>query len=703
MLSPGGFLSHRSLRTTIVWFGIAGLVAVVGLSAALSWRGASRYLSRDADLRLADIARRTAALYSLYLRERRAELENLAGSPVVIAAAEAADRESARRHLQTLSLAALEQTFRVTHSMQVDPAAEAYLRSVVRRSDFVVFDLTDSAGLTGVATRRIVDFVQWDDPWWQHAMRTGWYVSDPQVDSTTGVLSLEIATVVTAPGASRPVGVLSGIFALERLGRLVATSDAHAGAAVEVVDVQGRLILGRDSTGILKVLPTADAIPKADTVSYATLPGRQGSERVVTARINPGRFWVLVRQPVSAAYASVQGAGRVIFFGALLLAAVFVASLLGLGSWLHREVTAPVEEMAGAATQVAQGDLSEAVTFEEGAGEVAHLSAALRGMLDALRRLVGAIRSASNEATEMASAISAATEEMSASGEEMAGTTQDLSKRAVQQAETVKTAAADANRILAIARALADGAKNAASRNAALRTTAEGYRVQLNESVTALERLASDVDQAEAQATALAAGSQQISKLVGQMRAIAAQTQMLALNAGIEAARAGESGRGFGVVAEEVRKLAIRAGESAVTTDGIVQTILQRVQATHDTMQRLGAAGGLARQAGRTVSEGLGEVAQAAKDNDGWSREIEAAASESAGLVQDIAGALDQLASGSDGFASSAEEIAAASQQFGAATEEVAASAQTLAQAAARLKAAVQTFRLKRAERATAG
>jgi len=703
MPSRSRFLNHRSLRTTIVWFGIAGLVAVVGVSAALTWRGARHYLSRDADVRLADIAQRTAALYSLYLRERRAELENLAASPVVIAAAEAADRESARRHLQGLSLAALEQMFRVAHSLQVDPATEAYLRSVGRRSDFVAFNLTDSAGLTGVSTRRTVDFVQWDDAWWRNAVHDGWYVSDPQVDSTTGVLSLEIASVVTAPGTGRRVGVLSGIFALERLGRLVATSDTHTGAAVEVVDLQGRLILGRDSTGILKVLPTADAIPKADTVSYATLPGRQGSERAVTARINPGRFWVLVRQPVSVAYASVQEAERVILFGALLLAAVFVASVLGLGSWLHREVTAPVEEMAGAATQVAQGDLSDTVTFEEGAGEVAHLSGALRGMLEALRRLVGAIRSASNEATEMASAISAATEEMSASGEEMAGTTQDLSKRAVQQAETVKTAAADANRILAIARTLADGAKNAASRNAALRSTAEGYRVQLNESITALERLANDVDQAEAQATALAAASQQISKLVGQMRAIAAQTQMLALNAGIEAARAGESGRGFGVVAEEVRKLAMRAGESAVTTDGIVQTILKRVQATHDTMQRLAAAGGLARQAGRTVSEGLGEVAQAAKENDGWSREIEAAASESAGLVQDIAGALDQLASGSDGFASSAEEIAAASQQFGAATEEIAASAQTLGHAAARLGAAVQTFRLERAERTTTG
>jgi hypothetical protein len=91
------FLHRRSLRTTIVWFGIAALVLVVALSGALSWRAASTYLMRDADRRLADVAQRTAALYSLYLKERRTELENLASSPTVVAAAEASNRARFRR------------------------------------------------------------------------------------------------------------------------------------------------------------------------------------------------------------------------------------------------------------------------------------------------------------------------------------------------------------------------------------------------------------------------------------------------------------------------------------------------------------------------------------------------------------------------------------------------------------------------------
>ena len=686
------FLRQRSLQTTIVWFGIAWLVLVVALSAILSWRGAASHLTRDADRRLGDIAQRTAALCSLYIRERRAELENLAGSPTIVAATEAGNRESARRDLARMGAAALERMFGSSRSMQVDAVAQRYLRSVLDRSDFVVLYLTDANGFTGIATQRRADFVHSDDAWWQFAMRNGAFTSEPQLDSASGAVAIEIAAAVVAPATGRRVGVLSAILDLQRLSRLVAVSDAHVG--VEVVDARGRLIVGQDSSRVLTVLPIAEQIPRTDTVSFATVQGTRELERLATARVSPGRYWVMARQPVSAAYASVRAAGRIILFGAILLAAIFTGSLLVLGNWLHRQVTAPVREMAGAATRVAQGDISDAVTFHEGAGEVAGLSTALHRMLDALRRLVGAIRGAADEAAAMAAQIGASTQQMSASGEEMAGTTQDLSRRAHQQAGTVRSASADANRILDIAKRLAEGARDAAQRNTALRTTAEGYRAKLEESVTSLETLAAEVDRAESEATALAAASEQISKFVAQMKAIATQTNMLALNAAIEAGRAGEHGRGFGVVADEVRKLAMQARQAAVTTEGTVQTVLQRVRATHDTMQRLAVAGALARQAGKTVSEGLGEVVLAARDNDSWTREIHGAATESATLVNEIAGALGELASGADGFASSAEEIAAASQELGAATQEIAASAHALAQAADRLLGAVRSFRL---------
>jgi len=690
----GPFLRQRSLQTTIVWFGIAALMLVVALGAVASWRGASAYLARDADGRLADIARRTASLYSLYLQERRAELDAVAITPTVVAAAEASNAASARLGLARLTVGEQERRFEGSHTMNVDAAASSFLRQVERGSDFAELFLTDANGLVGVNTHPTSDFVQSDEEWWQSAWRTGFFMSEPSYDASARVMSIEIATAITARGTGRRIGVLKGVFDLSRLARLVPLFEARLDARVEIVDDHGRLVLGQDTARLLAVLPIAAMVPRADTIAFATVPGRTEDERLATARIEPGRYWVMVRQPVSAAYASVRGAERGILAAAIVVAILFTGSLLLFGGWLRRQVTRPVQEMTQAAVRVAGGDISENVVFGWGAGEIGQLGSALHAMLDALRRLVRTIRTASENAAAQAAQIGGSTEEMSASGQEMAGTTQDLSRRAHEQAGTVRTASADANRILDIAKRLAEGARDAAQRNTALRTTAEGYRAKLEESVTSLETLSTEVDRAESEATALAAASEQISKFVAQMKAIATQTNMLALNAAIEAARAGEHGRGFGVVADEVRKLAMQARQAAVTTEGTVQTVLQRVRATHETMQRLAVAGSLARQAGKTVSEGLGEVVQAARDNDSWTREIDGAATESATLVNEIAGALGELASGADGFASSAEEIAAASQQLGAATQEIAASTHALAQAADRLLGAVRSFRL---------
>jgi methyl-accepting chemotaxis protein len=687
---------RRSVRTTIVWFGIAALLLVVALGGTLAWRTARAYLMGDADRRMADIAQRAAALSSLYLAERRTELESLAASPTVLAGAEASNRESARRNLTHLSVGEIEQLFQASRSMQADAAAAQYLRTVATRSEFLALYLSDANGFTGVATRPVGDVVQSDEAWWQYTVRHGSYITEPVLDGRSGAPSLRIAVTVTSRASGRRVGVLSAVLDLRRLGRLIATSEEHTAAAVEVIDTLGRIVLGPDSTRLLKVLPGAGAISRTDAIGFATVPGSGGPERVVTARVSPGAFWVLVRQPASTAYAPARGAARVILLAALLLAIAGTVSLLALAGWLHRNVTLPVTEMAGAAGRLAGGDLTTVATVHEGTGEVAQLSDALGGMRSGLRALLGAIRAAAVEAADMAGEISAATEQMSASGQEMSDTTQDLSQQANKQAQTVKRAAEDANRILAIAGTLAAGARTAATRNAVLRSTAERYRAELEESVAALRGLASEMQEAETQTAALTAASEQISKFVAQTKAIAVQTQMLALNAAIEAARAGEHGRGFGVVADEVRKLAQQAAQAAVTTEGNVRTVLDRVRAAHQTMQRLAAASGHARRAGQTVSEGLADVAKTAAENDGWNAQIDGAAAESAGLVGGIATALNDLAAGTDAFAASAEEIAASSQQVGAATQEVAAAAETLAQAADRLTATVQTFQFDR-------
>ena len=372
-----------------------------------------------------------------------------------------------------------------------------------------------------------------------------------------------------------------------------------------------------------------------------------------------------------------------------LLIALIVEQIIG---WQVRvRILGPAGRAADVASRVAEGDLS---MTPGGDGSRDELTLSLAAMLDKLRALVGTIRQHAHEAAAMSEEIAASTQQMTASTTEVASTTGDLTERANQQAQVVRAAAEDAGKILDIAQELAAGATQAAERNAALARLARSHRQRLDASTAELTRLAEEVEQAAVEAEALTAASEEIEKFVTQTKAIAKQTHMLALNASIEAARAGEEGKGFSVVAEEVRKLAGQAARSAGSTSETVQIVLGRVRTARERLIRLGQGGLAAKDAAHEAADGLGNVATEAEANDEWTRRISASASEVRGLIEGIAGRMREVSAGTEDYAAAAEEIAAAAQQLNASTEEISTSATHLADAAERLTGAVGGFKL---------
>ena len=307
----------------------------------------------------------------------------------------------------------------------------------------------------------------------------------------------------------------------------------------------------------------------------------------------------------------------------IVVVAVAAALLTVLLAWLlTRSIVTPLRKALEVAESIAGGNLSKVIE-DDGKDEPARLISALSTMQTNLRQTIQHI---AGSATQLASAA-----------EELSAVTEEASKGLQQQNNEIDQAATAVNEMTAAVEEVARNAVSTSEASTQSNQAAREGRDRVVETVGAIQTMTQDVQNTSLLIEGLATQGRDIGKVLDVIRAIAEQTNLLALNAAIEAARAGEAGRGFAVVADEVRALAHRTAQSTQEiekmvagiqngTGEAVQSMQQSNQRTHNTLELARAAGVALEQITQSISlinERNLVIASASEEQAQVSREVD--------------------------------------------------------------------------------
>ena len=334
-----------------------------------------------------------------------------------------------------------------------------------------------------------------------------------------------------------------------------------------------------------------------------------------------------------------------------VFAAIFVAAGLTVAlAWLlTRSIVVPLRNAVAVAQTVASGDLTQRIVVD-GRDEATELLQALSSMQQSLR---GTIQRIADSSSQLASA-----------SEELSAVTEDSTRGLHAQNNEIEQAATAVNEMTA---AVEEVARNAVSTSEASRLSdevAQRGRRQVRETVESIGSLAGDVTTTATQVEELAQKVRGISQVLDVIRSIAEQTNLLALNAAIEAARAGEAGRGFAVVADEVRALAHRTQQSTREIEQMVGGIEQGTDQAVNAMQGSNERARLTLSAARSAGEALDEITAAIASINERNLVIASASEEQAQVAREVDRNLVNIRDLSMQTAAGANQTSAASQEL---------------------------------------
>lgn len=295
---------------------------------------------------------------------------------------------------------------------------------------------------------------------------------------------------------------------------------------------------------------------------------------------------------------------------------------------ITRSIVYPLNFAVRVAKRIAAGDLSSRIEVR-GSDETADLMAALRDMNASLGSIISSVQKASDNVASL--------------GDDLSSSTGQVTQRATSQSERVMAVSAAMEQMSVAVTQISRGAEGVLEASTQTQGIVQENDQNMERSVVATQRIMETVESSGAAIGELGAAIQKITEVTQVIKSIADQTNLLALNAAIEAARAGEQGRGFAVVADEVRVLAQRTSTSTADIANMIGAVKQKATDVVQTMERVKVEVNEGTRATDTVSQSLRRIVESALRVTDLAHQIANATREQTGATDETAKNMEMI------------------------------------------------------------
>ncbi|MDA1475094.1 methyl-accepting chemotaxis protein TlpB [Bacillus changyiensis] len=376
-----------------------------------------------------------------------------------------------------------------------------------------------------------------------------------------------------------------------------------------------------------------------------------------------------------------------VLIGAIILGSILIFFII-------RGISKPMNQLVSSAKQISNGDLTQKIEVRS-KDEIGQLATSFNEMAESLRILIGTIQESVSNVASSSEQLTASADQTSKATEHISLAIEKFSDGAESQSEKVETSSHQLNQMNGMLREMNDVSESITESSVQSTKIAESGGELVQKTVGQMNSIDQSVKQAEGVVIGLESKSKDITAILRVINGIADQTNLLALNAAIEAARAGESGRGFSVVAEEVRKLAAQSADSAKEIETLIQDIVKEIEHSLNMFKSVNQEV----QSGLKITEeteaSFKHIYETTNEIAGKLQTMNAAVEQLSGGSQEISEAIEEISDVSRESTASIQDIAASAEEQLASMEEISSSSATLEQMAEELRDLTKKFKIE--------